>query len=140
MHTFRLSFDSCHANSPTHKGLCPWGCLQRDTRFAAEAALESCILCRERNQKGVHEKEERPCGIINILDSEVTCGEGRTGWPPMRETAASLMSLTSSTTPSGTPRSTLVSTPARSSSSESDQSSTRGGMSADRSRGKNYMS
>lgn len=47
--------------------------------------------------------------------------EGRTGRPPMRETAASLMSLTSSIVPSGTPRSTLVSTPVRSSSSESDQ-------------------
>ncbi len=41
----------------------------------------------------------------------------------MRETAASLISLTSSIVPSGTPRSTFVSTPVGPlSSSESDQS------------------
>ena len=48
----------------------------------------------------------------------------RTGCPPIRETAASLRSVGTSAGPSGIPSSTEVSTPNRSSSSESDHSCT----------------
>lgn len=58
-----------------------------------------------------------------------TCKTDRTGCPPIRDTAASLISVIVSMRPSGTPSSTDVSTSDRTSSSESDQSSSpSGGM------------
>ena len=54
--------------------------------------------------------------------------DARTGWPPIRETAASIKSDWTSIGPSGTPSSTEVSTSDKSSWSESDQSSSWGGI------------
>ena len=60
---------------------------------------------------------------IYSAQSITQLGKARTGWPPIRETAASMISFSTSTLPSGMPSSTSVSTPARrSSSSESDRS------------------
>lgn len=77
-------------------------------------------LQREDSKEGSREGRKALFEVYQYI--EVHVRKGRTGWPPIRDTAASVMSAGSSMKPSGTPRRTFVSTPASSSSSSSDQS------------------
>lgn len=62
-------------DSPTHKVLGPWGCPRRGTRFGGGAASEKSRPCREKIQRMVHEKEEKPLfGVYQYI--EVHVGRG----------------------------------------------------------------
>lgn len=120
IHTFQLSFGRNPLRKPKRKEPCHEDYLPQGTISALTIPSESSNFCTMNMiSRGVLMKE-KPCMENRVKLGAIREGTYRTGWPPIRDTAASVRSIADSIGPSGTPRRTAVSTFP---SSESDQSS-----------------